>query len=232
VTPPTATVLLVFGCGVLAGDDGYRLTAESAARVDAAIRHVTAHAAEFARAAAPRIVCTGGWPHGGPATACPPPGCREGELMLARARAAGLDRYADLHAESRSRTTLQNLVHTLQDGLLADQVFSPARPLGLVSHPWHLPRIRFLAGRVLGLAGPALRDIPAPGDAARRAWRRERALRAAARLGYLGVHTPAGLLRREDGLGRLVRSGRRSGTGDWPAGVPGTADRDRPGGRR
>ncbi|NES13156.1 MULTISPECIES: ElyC/SanA/YdcF family protein [Micromonospora] len=232
MTPATATVLLVFGRGVVADRDGYRLSAESAARVDAAVAYVTAHADAFRRAAAARIVCTGGWPHGFPAAACPPAGCREGELMLARARAAGLDRYARLHAESRSRTTLQNLVHTVQDGLLADQAFGPARPLGLVSHPWHLPRVRFLAGKVLGLTGPALLDIPTPGATAGRDRRRERALRAAAHLGYLGVHAPADLLRRERRIATLLGGRRRGHAGGWPARAPGTADGDRPGGRR
>ncbi|MGW5666618.1 YdcF family protein [Micromonospora sp. NPDC003776] len=232
MTPPPATVLLVFGRGLVLGDDGYRLSTESAARVDAAVAYVTSHADAFRRAAAPRIVCTGGWPHGYPEAACPPAGRREGDLMLARARAAGLDRYAALHAESRSRTTLQNLVHTVQDGLLADQTFGPTRPLGLVSHPWHLPRVRFLAGKVLGLSGPALRDIPTPGGAAGRDRRRERTLRAAARLGYLGVHDPAGLLRRERRISRLLSGRGRGAAVGWPAGAPGTADGDRPGGRR
>ncbi|MFI7428162.1 YdcF family protein [Micromonospora sp. NPDC049836] len=205
MTSPTATVLLVFGCGVVADGHGHRLTAEGEARTRAAVAYVTAHAAEFRRAALPRVVFTGGWPLGSPEAACPPAGCREAELMLARARAAGLDRYADLHAETRSRTTLQNLVHTVEDGLLAGHEFDPARPLGLVSHPWHLPRIRFLAGKVLRLSGAALLEVAAADTATGRARRRERAIRAAARLGYLGVHTPAGLLRRERGIARSAR---------------------------
>ncbi|SBT41904.1 ElyC/SanA/YdcF family protein [Micromonospora auratinigra] len=209
MTSPTATVLLVFGRGVQRDAAGYRLTPESAARVDAAVAYVAAHAAAFRRAAAARVVFTGGWPHGRHEVASPPPGAREGELMLAAARAAGLDRHADLHAETRSRTTLQNLVHTVEDGLLADREFDADRPLGLVSHPWHLPRVRFLAGKVLGLAGPALRDVPTPDDTPGGPWRRERALRAAARLGYLGVRDPARLLRRERGIARLAGGGRR-----------------------
>ncbi|MET8911426.1 YdcF family protein [Micromonospora sp. NPDC004551] len=201
---PTATVLLVFGRGVVAGDDGYRLTAESAARVEAAIGYVRAHAAEFRRAAGARVVFTGGWPHGPSGAPGPPAGCREGELMLAQARAAGLDRYAALHAETRSRTTLQNLAHTVQDGLLAGPAHTPARPLGLVSHPWHLPRIRFLAGKVLGLSGAALLDVPVTGPAPVPAGR-ERANRAVSRLCYLGLRTPEALLRRERGLARAAQ---------------------------
>ncbi|MFI7283666.1 YdcF family protein [Micromonospora chersina] len=178
---PTATVLLVFGRGVVAGDDGYRLTAESAARTRAAIGYVRAHATEFRRAAGARVVFTGGWPHGPAGAQGPPAGSREGELMLALAHAAGLDGYARLHAETRSRTTLQNLAHTVQDGLLAGRVYTPARPLGLVSHPWHLPRIRFLAGKVLGLTGA---------HAAGRAGHRTRPGARPARAGRAGGQPP------------------------------------------
>ncbi|NES29959.1 YdcF family protein [Micromonospora terminaliae] len=201
---PTATVLLVFGRGVVAGHDGYRLTAESAARVAAAAGYVRAHAAEFRRADGARVVFTGGWPHGPAGAPEPPAGYREGELMLALAREAGLDSYARLYAETRSRTTLQNLAHTVQDGLLAGPEHTPARPLGLVSHPWHLPRIRFLAGKVLGLSGAALLDVPvtAPDPVPAR---RERVVRAASRVCYLGLRTPEALLRRERGLARAAQ---------------------------
>jgi uncharacterized SAM-binding protein YcdF (DUF218 family) len=121
--------------------------------------------------------------------------------MLALARAADLDRFARLHAETRSRTTLQNLAHTVQDGLLAGSAYTPARPLGLVSHPWHLPRIRFLAGKVLGLYGAALLDVPVAGPDPVPAGH-ERAARAASRLCYLGLRSPESLLRRERGLAR------------------------------
>ncbi|MGC4897088.1 YdcF family protein [Micromonospora sp. DT31] len=199
----TATVLLVFGRGVVAGDDGYRLTAESVARTEAAVAYVRAHAEEFRHAPGSRVVFTGGWPHGPAGVPGPPPGCREAELMRALARDAGLDAYVPSAAETRSRTTAQNLVHTVQDGLLGAVRFTPDRPLGLVSHPWHLPRIRLLAARVLGLSGAALRDVPvtAPDPVP---VRRERTARLASRLGYLGVRTPEALLRRERGLTRAA----------------------------
>ncbi|WP_089157799.1 ElyC/SanA/YdcF family protein [Micromonospora sp. NBS 11-29] len=203
----TATVLLVFGRGVVAADDGYRLTTESVARTRAAVAYVRAHAAAFRRTADARVVFTGGWPHGPAGAPGPPPEFREGELMRALARAAGLDAYARSVAETRSRTTLQNLAHTVQDGLLGAAEFTPARPLGLVSHPWHLPRIRLLAGRVLGLAGAALLDVPVSGPDPVPA-RQERAARVACRLGYLGLRTPEALLRRER---RLTRAAHRVG---------------------
>ncbi|WBC15739.1 YdcF family protein [Micromonospora sp. WMMA1998] len=201
---PTATVLLVFGRGVVAADDGYRLTAESAARTDAAVAYVRAHAAAFRRDPAARVVFTGGWPHGPAGAPGPPAGFREGELMRALARDAGLDAHVRSAVETRSRTTLQNLAHTVQDGLLDPAEFGVDRPLGLVTHPWHLPRVRLLAGRALGLSGPALRDVPVTGPDPVPA-RRERAARVACRLGYLGLRTPEALLRRERGLTRAAR---------------------------
>ncbi|MEW2594129.1 YdcF family protein [Micromonospora aurantiaca] len=198
-----ATVLLVFGRGVVAGDDGYRLTAESVARTEAAVAYVRAHAEAFRRAPDARVVFTGGWPHGPAGAPGPPAGYREAELMRALAREAGLDAYARSAAETRSRTTLQNLAHTVQDGLLGAAEFTARRPLGLVSHPWHLPRVRLLAARVLGLSGPALADVPvtAPDPVP---VRRERAARALSRIGFLGVRTPEASLRRERALTRAA----------------------------
>lgn len=214
---PTALVLLVLGCGVREVDGVWTLTAASAARVDAALRYVAANEAAFVRGAdqdpRPRIVFSGGWPGRHRGVAAPPPGCREGDLMLGRARAAGLDRYADLRSETRSTTTLENLLHILEGNLFAGFTFHPGQPLGVVSHSCHLPRVRFLAARVLRLPVGALLEIPArdPTTAGRR-WS-PRLLHVAARLCHLGVRDPAALLRRERRilglLGPAVRLARR-----------------------
>ena len=193
---PTASLLLVFGRGLTCADDRFSLTASSAARVRAAVAYARAHA--FAG----RIVFTGGWAEACEGAAEPPAGCREGDLMLRRAREAGLDRYADLRAENRSRSTLENLLHTVSDGLLDGFTFTAARPLGLVSHVWHLPRVRFLAGKILGLPGSALLDVPASGEPAPALWR---ATHVAARLGFLGVRDGQRLLRRERVMVALAR---------------------------
>jgi hypothetical protein len=185
--------LLVFGRGILRIPGGYALTAQSAARVDAAVRHVAANAAAFARAGEPRIVFTGGWPEASLAMSMPPPGAREGDLMLHAARAAGLHRHATLYAETRSRSTLENLVHTVEDGLLGGYAFGQGQPLGLVTHAWHLPRVRLLAGKVLHLPGDALLDIPATGHEQHG----ERLALLAARVGFLGAGHRRQLLRRE-----------------------------------
>ncbi len=213
MTSTTATVLLVFGRGVARSGAGWALTPASVARVRAAVDYVTAHADAYGRAAAwgamPRIVFSGGWAEACANAERPPAGSREGDLMLAQARAAGLDEVAELYAETRSRSTLENLLHTVEDGLLAGRAFCARQPLGLVTHPWHLPRVRFLAGKVLRLRGPALLDVPSTGgDSAPRA-PSERAVHLASRVCFLGARDAAGLLRRERRLVASLRGAER-----------------------
>ena len=197
----TAPVLLVFGRGVVGAGEHFTLTPASSARVQAAVDYTTTHPGVA------RIVFTGGWAEATEDAGQPPDGWREGDLMLREALAAGLDRHADLRAETRSRSTLENLLHTSADGLLDGFSFTAGRPLGLVSHREHLPRIRFLAGRVLGLPAAALRDVPATGGETPLPWRSERAARLIARVGFLGARNPSALLRRER---RMVASLRRA----------------------
>lgn len=205
MTSSVAAVLVVFGRGVLDSGGRYELSPASVARVRAAVDYVAAY-----RPPAARVIFTGGWPTG---MLPPPPGHREGDLMLALARDAGLDRHADLTAETRSRSTLQNLAYLRADDLLPAPAFDAASPLGLVSHDWHLPRIRFLAGKVLGLHRAALLDVPVHGDQPATGLS-PRILHLAARLGYLGSRDPAVLLRRERRLiGATARFGRFLGKG-------------------
>jgi hypothetical protein len=198
---PVADTLLVFGRGVTVVDGEYRLTADSIARVRTALDYLTRNETRLA-ATRPRVVFTGGWsladePH------TPPVGSREADLMLRAARLAGGSGRIDLHAETRSRTTLENVVHTVEERLLGDRAFTVARPLGLVSHPWHLPRVRFLIGKILGLRGDAVLDIPVVGGSPR-PWWSERVLTVGSRLCLLGSTDPAPLRRWE----RLVASAR------------------------
>jgi hypothetical protein len=199
----TAAVLLVFGRGVIGAGEHYTLTPAGAVRVQAAADYAIAHPGVS------RIVFTGGWAEATEGAGQPPAGWREGDLMLREARAAGLDRYADLRAETRSRSTLENLVHTVEDGLLDGYAFDAVHPLGLVSHREHLPRIRLLAAKVLGLSGSALLDVPAGGGETPLPWRSERAARVIARLGYLGTRDPATLLRRERRMVAVLRRAER-----------------------
>ena len=194
-----AGALLVLGNGVVPDGDGYTLSPGSAARVRAAVDYV-------ATAGPPeRIVFSGGWAQARDGAAEPPAGCREADLMVRAARAAGLDRHADLRAECRSRSTLENLLHIVADGLLDGLRLSPTRPLGIVTHPWHLARVRYLAGKVLGLRGAALVDVPATGPEQGGLY--EHGIRAASRLCFLGVRDPARLLRRERQMVAFLRRG-------------------------
>ncbi|MFG1610615.1 ElyC/SanA/YdcF family protein [Actinoplanes sp. NPDC049265] len=203
----SAATLLVFGRGVVRAGDAWELTPSSLDRVAAAVRYVAVHAP--GQTVRPRVIFTGGWPEASRGGAPPPAGAREGDLMLRAAAGTGLGDLADLYAETRSRSTLENLLHTVDDGLLAGLTFGPAYPLGLVSHTWHLPRVRFLVGKVLGLRGPALTDIPAAGEEDRD----DRRLLLAARLSFLGARRGSTLLRRERrmvALSRLARQVRRA----------------------
>src|SRR5688500_7601560 len=109
-----AVVLLVFGRGVVADGGRYSLPAAGVARVRAVAEYVAGQ--EFATR--PRIVFSGGWAEALTGAPAPPWGCREGDLMLRLAHDLGLHRYADMRTETRSRSTLENLVHTAADGLL------------------------------------------------------------------------------------------------------------------
>ncbi|GIF06842.1 ElyC/SanA/YdcF family protein [Actinoplanes siamensis] len=198
-----AAVLLVFGRGVRWTGDAWELTPASVERVRAAQRYVAENVPGRDR---PRVIFTGGWPEASAGARRPPYGAGEGDLMIRAARLAGLDARADLYAETRSRSTLENLLHTVEDRLLAGFVFDGRRPLGLVTHDWHLPRVRFLAGKTLGLRGDALLDIPAGGER-----HDDRTALLATRVGFLGARRPEVLLRRERRLVGLIRYAERMG---------------------
>jgi hypothetical protein len=208
--PSYAATLLVFGRGVVERDNRYELTADSLARVAAAVAHT-------ATVGAPeRIVFTGGWAGASEGAPEPPPGSREGDLMLRAAEEAGLAETSKLYAETRSTSTLENLLNLVQDGLVGGP-YSPREPLGLVSHAWHLPRVRFLAGKILRLRGATLLDVPADGP-----WQSERLLRLGSRLCFLGASRDATLRRRERLLVAFMRRAGGVSTRHDPAaaGVP------------
>lgn len=189
-----AAALLVLGNGLVPSPSGFTLSAGSLARVRAAVSYPYGE----------RVVFSGGWEQARSGAAEPPPGCREADLMRGEAVALGLDPGL-ARIESRSRSTLENLLHVRADGLLDGLRLGPARPLGLVTHPWHLPRVRYLAGKVLGLRGDALIDVPAAGPPRRGLF--EYGIRAASRVCFLGVRDPTVLLRRERRMVAMLRRG-------------------------
>jgi len=200
-----AAVLLVFGRGVVVDGGHYCLPAAGVARVKAAAEYVAGQ--EYATP--PRIVFSGGWGEASTGAPAPPEGYREGDLMVRLARDQGLHEHAELRAETRSRSTLENLVHAAADGLLTGFTFSATSPLGLVTHAWHLPRVRYLAGKVLGLRGAALLDIPATGPDAAGPWFAPGAAHLSARLCFAGTRDSDRLLRRERRLVAGVRRAQR-----------------------
>lgn len=212
MTTGIATTLVVFGRGLREQDGRFALTGPSAARALAAVRYVGAHTDAF-RAAGPsaaRIIFTGGWPGAAYGTGAPPPGEREADLMLRHALAhpvgaGNLADYARLRTETESRSTLENLLYVVRAGLLDGLEFSPAGPLGLVAHPAHLHRIRYLAGKVLGVTGDRLLDITAGGADTTRGAAREWAIYLATRAWLAGVHDPDALHRRERQMVRVLR---------------------------
>jgi hypothetical protein len=209
VTSATATVLVVFGRGLILDEGCYKLTPASAARVRATADYVGAHEEIFVRATSgsrpPRIVFSGGWPEASEGADPPPAGYREGNLMLHEAREIDLEKYADLCAETRSRSTLENVLHTIGAGLLEGYQFTSRYPLGIVAHPSQLPRIRFLIRKVLGLGGEDVLDVPAQGADNSTGWLSERVVNLASHLCALGVRDPETLLRRERQMVASVR---------------------------
>ena len=190
---PTAAALLVFGGGTVRRGSRFVLTSASEARVWAAGEYLRKESCGL-------VVFSGGWSWGREE---PPEGSREADLMLALAQSQGIDRQVRLVAETRSRSTVENLAQVAGQRLLAGYAFDARQPLGLVSHHWHLPRIRFLAQRVLGLDGPALLDVPVSGTRSSR----ESLIRWTSRLYFAGARDAAALVRREQAMHR-IRCGR------------------------
>ncbi|MCO8270848.1 YdcF family protein [Actinoplanes sp. TRM 88003] len=182
-----AAALLVLGNGLA----GSGLSAGSLARVRAAVSYPYVE----------RVVFSGGWEQARSGAPEPPPGCREADLMRAAALSQGMNPDV-VRIECRSRSTLENLMHVAADGLLDGLRLGPGRPLGLVTHAWHLPRARFLAGKVLGLRGATLLDVPVPGRHFH-----EYGIRAASRVFFFGVRDPEVLLRRERRMVTMLRRG-------------------------
>ena len=160
-----ATRLIVFGRGLVADPAGFRLTRQSSERVDALVSYVRQNAAAFA-ALRGRVVFSGGWAGAAEGFGRPPPQCREGSLMLARAMAAdiggaSLAGYADMFKEIESDSTLENVLRIKEDGYFDGASFTARNPLGLVAHREHLPRISYLVRRAFGLPGGAIVTITA-----------------------------------------------------------------------
>jgi DUF218 domain len=187
-----ATRIIVFGRGLVAGGEGFRLTRQSSERVEALVGYVRQNAAGFA-ARRGRIVFSGGWAGAAEGFGRPPPQYREGSLMLAQAMAADIDGasladYADAFEEIESDSTLENVLRVKEDGYFGGAPFTAGDPLGLVAHQEHLPRITYLVRRAFGLSGDAVVNIAAAqGRENYAGGLPERVLLAVTRLAFLGA---------------------------------------------
>jgi hypothetical protein len=157
--------IIVFGRGLVAEDDGFRLTRQSSERAEALVAYVGQNAAAFA-ARRGQIVFSGGWAGAAEGFGQPAPQYREGSLMLAQATAAdiggaSLADYADTHAEIESDSTLENVLRVKEGGYFGGAPFTARDPLGLVAHREHLRRINYLVRKGFGLPGDAIASIPA-----------------------------------------------------------------------
>ena len=160
-----ATRIIVFGRGLVAEGDGFRLTRQSSERAAALVAYVRQNADAFA-ARHGQIVFSGGWAGAAEGFGQPAPQYREGSLMLAQAMAADiagarLADYADAHAEIESDSTLENVLRVKEGGYFGAASFTVRNPLGLVAHAEHLPRINYLVRKGFGLPGDAIVNIPA-----------------------------------------------------------------------
>jgi hypothetical protein len=196
-----ATSIIVFGRGLVADPAGYRLTTQSAERVDALLGYVNQNAAEFT-ARPGRIVFSGGWAGAAEGLGRPPWQFREGNLMLDRAMAAdiggvNLASYADVYPEIESDSTLENALRVKEDGYFEPAAFTARNPLGLVAHREHLARINYLIRKTFALSGEATVGIAAPGTDARSGGLPESVLLPLTRLAFLGAGDHRSLRRRQ-----------------------------------
>jgi hypothetical protein len=199
-----ATSIIVFGRGLVAEGTGFRLTSQSAERVDALIAYVRENAAVFA-ASRGRIVFSGGWAAAAEGLGRPPHRYREGRLMLDQAMAADLGgvslaSYADVYPEIESDSTLENALRVKEDGYFDGTVFTARNPLGLVAHQEHMARINYLIRRSFGLPGDAIVHIAAPGADAYSGGVPESVLLPLTRLAFLGARDHRSLRRRHQML--------------------------------
>ena len=198
--PGFATRIIVFGRGLVADPAGFRLTRQSAERVEALVAYVGQNAAGFAMRRG-RIVFSGGWAGAAEGFGQPPRQYREGSLMLAQAMAAdiggaSLASYADTYTEIESDSTLENVLRVKEDGCLGAASFTAGDPLGLVAHQEHLPRINYLIRKAFGVPGDAIVNIAAPGPERYAGGLPESVLLPVTRVAFLGARDHGSLRRR------------------------------------
>jgi len=193
------TRVLTLGGGLGRDANGaVRLTRRSRQRVRRTIRYYRANRRRFATDPDAWILCSGGYPGLSEGWPAPPEGLREATLMRDALIRAGVPAEL-IRTEDGSWSTVSNLANCIALGLITPGSFTAGRPLGIVTHPYHMRR----AIRLAALCGlTAVQPIPTK---QRDGYVRETAIRA---LTTFGVRNLAAAERRERllaGVRRLVR---------------------------
>lgn len=152
-----------------------------------------------------RVICSGGYGLLAAGIDRPDnPLEREGIITADYLVAEGVPaRIIDVEADSTS--TLKNLTNSIALNYIQPTVYNPERRLGIVSHPNHIERAVFVAGK-LGIREEVIQRIPTDEQDSRR---QELMLRCLYRAVLLGAHGSAELIEREDKLGAFLGKVRR-----------------------
>ncbi len=152
-----ANQIIILGGGIEIDDDGRgHLQQPSIERANRFISYYDQHAESFSAYDAV-VVCSGGYPgltHDGEE---PPKNVREGILVADYLREAGIPNQL-LEVESESTSTLTNFLNTFAEGYIDPELIDSENPLGIVTHPNHMRRAAFTAGK-LGVAREAIKAI-------------------------------------------------------------------------
>lgn len=155
--PKVATRVLTLGGGLGRKADGtVRLTRLSVQRAMRTIRYYRDNERAFAADPDAWILCSGGYPGLSQGWLPPPEETREAALIRNRLLRAGVPAEL-IRTESDSWSTVTNLANCLAGGLIAPGWFTAERPLGIVTHPYHMRRAIRLAA-ICGIG--AVRPIP------------------------------------------------------------------------
>lgn len=154
------TRLLILGGGLArnATSGAVQLSRISTQRAGRTMRYYRANERVFAADPDAWILCSGGYPGLSQGWSPPPAETREAGLIGAWLVRAGVPAEL-IRTETDSWSTVSNLANCLASGLIAPGLFTAERPLGIVTHPYHMRR----AIRLAALCGiTAVQPIPTP----------------------------------------------------------------------
>lgn len=154
----TRVLILGGGLAVNATSGAVQLSRISTQRAGQTQRYYHANESAFAADPDAWILCSGGYPGLSQGWSPPPVETREAGLIGAYLVRAGVPAEL-IRTEADSWSTVSNLANCLADGLIVPGQFTAARPLGIVTHPYHMRRAIRLAA-ICGIT--AIQPIPTP----------------------------------------------------------------------